>query len=154
MIGNPFIIGIIFFWLGLLSYLFYRLGKHYDKLTTGITKGSLREVLEKILEKVDDSEKRIQRVEKWCKELEKGGSLHIQRIGLLRFNPFADTGGDQSFVLALLDGHNNGVIISSLHSRTGTRWYAKSVKNGKGVEHDLSSEEEKAIKEAESIIKK
>jgi len=151
-VNPPFLIGIIFFWLFVLSYLFYRLGKHYDKLTTGITKRGLKEILEKILEKVDESEKKIHKLEKWCQELEKDGSLHLQKIGLLRFNPFADTGGNQSFILALLDSHNNGVIINSLHSRTGTRWYAKSVKNGKGVEYELSSEEEKAIKEAKILI--
>lgn len=74
--------------------------------------------------------------------------MHIQKIGLLRFNPFHDTGGDQSFILALLDSHDTGVVISSLHTRTGTRWYAKGVLSGRGQEHELSNEEQKAIKSA------
>lgn len=148
---NPFLIGLIFFWLGALSYFFYRLGRHYDRLTMGVTKTSLREILEKILEKEKESEEKIKILQKWYQRLEKEGSFHIQKIGLLRFNPFKDTGGDQSFVLAILDSHNNGVVISSLYSRMGTRWYAKSVKNGKGIEYRLSSEEERAIKEAKKI---
>jgi hypothetical protein len=66
----------------------------------------------------------------------------------LRFNPFNDTGGDQSFILALLDGKNAGVVISGLYSWSGTRWYAKKVVDGKGVEHELSKDEKKAIDEA------
>lgn len=151
MTDNPFIIGTVFFWLGALSYLFYRLGKHYDKLTVGITKAGLREVLEKILEKTKDNKTQIEKLQKWCQKLEKDGSFHIQKVGLLRFNPFSDTGGDQSFILAILDKYDNGVVLTSLHSRTGTRWYAKSVKNGKGVEHELSNEEQKVIKGTKSI---
>ena len=74
--------------------------------------------------------------------------LYIQKIGLVRFNPFNDTGGDQSFILALIDAENSGVVISGLHTRNGTRWYAKKVENGHGVEHELSSDELKAIKSA------
>jgi hypothetical protein len=48
----------------------------------------------------------------------------------------------------MIDGNDAGVIISGLYSRSGTRWYAKRVANGKGVEHELSEEEKKALKEA------
>ena len=56
----------------------------------------------------------------------------LQRIGLVRFNPFEDTGGNQSFALALLDAHGNGLVVSSLHSRTGTRVYGKAITGGRG----------------------
>ena len=55
----------------------------------------------------------------------------LQRVGLVRFNPFEDTGGNQSFALALLDADRDGVIVSSLHSRDLTRVYAKAVTGGK-----------------------
>ena len=51
----------------------------------------------------------------------------IHKVGVVRFNPFKDIGGDQSFALALLDGKNSGVVISSLHTREGTRIYSKPV---------------------------
>ena len=75
----------------------------------------------------------------------------MQKVGILRFNPFADTGGDQSFVFAILDGNDTGIVLTSLHSRSTTRWYAKNVKKGKGVDFDLSQEEEKTIKTAVSL---
>lgn len=136
------------FWLLVLTYFFFRQTKHYDRLTGGITKGGLREVLEKILKKIENQEIKTEKLEKWCQDLEKDGSFHLQKIGLLRFNPFADTGGNQSFILAILDRHNNGAVITSLHSRAGTRWYVKSVKKGKGGDYEFSSEEERVIKEA------
>jgi hypothetical protein len=72
-------------------------------------------------------------------------------VGLLRFNPFKDTGGDQSFILALVDAHDTGVIITALYSRSGTRWYSKRVTKGKGTEHELSDEEKKALNMASEL---
>ena len=65
----------------------------------------------------------------------------------MRFNPFADTGGDQSFAIALLDAEGNGVVLSSLHSRTDTRIFAKQVQGGRS-RHQLSDEEQDAIRRA------
>jgi hypothetical protein len=71
----------------------------------------------------------------------------VQHVGLVRYNPFQDTGGDQSFALALLDKQGDGVVISSLHSRTMTRFYAKPIKAGIAVV-SLSEEEVKAVQQA------
>lgn len=71
----------------------------------------------------------------------------IKKIGFMRFNPFDDAGGNMSFALALLNDHNNGVVISSLHGRAGTRIYAKAVRSGKS-ESKLTTEELQAIKDA------
>ncbi len=72
---------------------------------------------------------------------------NIQKIGFMRFNPFDDAGGNISFALALLNDHDEGVIVSSLHGREGTRVYAKAVKDGKS-ETQLTEEEMEAIKNA------
>ena len=71
----------------------------------------------------------------------------FSRLGLVRFNPFNETGGDNSFVLCFLDDKLNGVLLTGLHTREKTRMYAKKVRNGK-AEHELSKEESKAIEEA------
>lgn len=112
---------------------------------------NLREVLEKLLENMAVSQKSIDELVARCDKIENDGLFHTQKIGLVRFNPFKDTGGDQSFVLAILDGNDNGIVISSLHGRTGSRWYAKTIVAGRGKEHDLSNEEEKVIKQAKTI---
>jgi hypothetical protein len=71
----------------------------------------------------------------------------IRHVGLVRFSPFHDTGGDQSFALALLDGHGDGVVITALHSRTDSRLYAKPV-TGHRSEYSLTAEEREAIARA------
>ena len=77
-----------------------------------------------------------------------------QKISLTRFNPFSNVGGDQSFILVLLDNFNSGVIITSLHNRNNTRIYAKQIKNGKGVDATLSTEEKNAVTKTIKINKK
>ncbi len=67
------------------------------------------------------------------------------KITLTRFNPFDDIGGDQSFILCLLDNSDSGVIITSLHNRDLTRIYAKSIKNGQPQSSALSKEEKTAL---------
>jgi hypothetical protein len=68
-------------------------------------------------------------------------------VGLVRFNPFEDTGGNQSFALALLDGRGDGFVVSSLHARAGTRVYAKAVTDGRS-DGALSEEESDALRRA------
>ncbi len=70
----------------------------------------------------------------------------LHKVGVVRFNPFKDVGGDQSFAIALLNGKNNGLVISSLYTRDGTRIFSKSITNGKAEKHPLTEEEEQAIK--------
>lgn len=73
-------------------------------------------------------------------------SQSLHKVGIVRFNPFKDVGGDQSFALALLDASDSGVVISSLHSRDGARIYVKPVVKKEGSGHELTAEEEQAIK--------
>lgn len=145
------IFGFLFVWLTILSVFFYRLFSHYQKLTKGVTKKDLKTVLDELLKGFNEEHVRVSDLTKNLEKLEKDSLYHIQKIGLVRFNPFAETGGDQSFCLAVLDHHDNGFVISSLHSRDKTRLYAKPVRNGKAVGYELSSEETQAIKKAKRV---
>jgi len=138
-------------WLIILSVLFYRFFGHYKKLTEGVAKKDLKSILEKIMLDISKEHRQINELSSQIKKIEKNSFYHIQKIGLIRFNPFADTGGNQSFSLALLDGEDNGLVISSLHSREVTRIYAKPIKRGKATEYQLSTEEIQAIKNARKI---
>ena len=69
----------------------------------------------------------------------------LQHIGMVRFNPFDDTGSDQSFAIAMLDDRRDGIVISSLHGRANTRVFAKPVEGG-ASSHHLSDEEAHAIR--------
>ena len=139
-------------WTPILSIALWKTISHYNKLTKGLTDKSLKSVLENIIKDLSKGKKDIDYLKAYCDKIQKEGLLHIQKIGLLRFNPFRDTGGDQSFILCLLDSNDTGVIISGLYSRSGTRWYAKRVVKGKGLEHELSEEEKAALKMANKPI--
>lgn len=139
---------IIFVYLAAITFFFWRILQHYNKLTKGVSSKSLKNVLEDLIGQSELNKKDIESLKQNLLKLEREELLHIQKVGLIRFNPFKDTGGDQSFIISLTDSNNTGVIISGLYSRSGTRWYAKRVKEGKGVEYELSEEEERVLKEA------
>lgn len=141
----------IFIWLVVLSVLFYRILSHYQRLTEGVTKKDLKSILENLLGNFEKESEKVSQLIKELKNLRQGNLYNIQKIGLVRFNPFAGTGGNQSFCLALLDGEDSGLVISSLHSRDTTRIYAKPVKKGKAIGYDFSNEENQVIKQAKRI---
>ena len=153
MVSNLVIAGgvIFFIWLIVLSILFWNMISHYNKLSQGAG-SSLKSILENLLKEISLAKKELGNLKGHAEKLQKDGSFHIQKVGLMRFNPFKDTGGDQSFILSLIDGNNTGVIISGLYSRSGTRWYAKKIVNGKSVEYELSDEEKQALKEAQDNV--
>lgn len=143
--------GIIFLWLAGITIFLWKTIIHYNKLSKGLTEKTLKSLLESLLKTGESNKKDIDYLKSYCDRIYKDGLFHIQKIGLVRFNPFKDTGGDQSFILSLVDGNNTGVIISGLYARSGTRWYAKKVVKGKSLEHTLSDEEKKALSEAKSL---
>lgn len=138
--------GII--WMAIVTILLARMIRHYNRLTSGITKTGLREVLESMIDSDNNLKKRVGDIDNAIHRVDKEGTLHIQRLGIVRFNPFSDTGGSQSFSLAFLDAQDNGIVITSLYARTGNRWYVKEIQAGKGRDLELSKEEEMAIRKA------
>lgn len=140
-------LALFFLWLLVLSFFLYRLANHYRRLTTGVTKKDLKTVLEQMLKETEANGQRIDQLTSGEESIRRENLFHLQKIGLVRFNPFAETGGDQSFSLAALDGQDSGFVISSLHSRDGTRLYAKPIKKAKS-DWELSAEEKQAIKKA------
>lgn len=139
---------LLFVWVIALTVLYARFYLFYSKISRGSKKDSLLKLLEDVIGREQANLAHIKTNSEQIKKLEEKSLLNIQKVGLLRFNPFNDTGGDHSFILCLLDAHDTGVIISGLHTRSGTRWYAKKVTRGKGVEHALSKDEEKALQSA------
>ena len=142
---------IAFVWLIALTALYLKNQQHYNSLANGNNGRNLQAVLQQLLKDLDISKKDIDLLLQRCDKIEKDSLLYIQKVGLTRFNPFKDTGGDQSFILSFLDANNTGVVVSGLYSRSGTRWYAKRVHRGEGVEHELTEEEKKAVKLAKKM---
>lgn len=139
---------VLVVWLSVLSFFVFKVYSSINKVAGDGKKDSVVALINEVLAREEKNEKALDQLLASYDKINKDGLSHIQKIGLVRFNPFKDTGGDQSFILALVDAEDTGVVISSLHTRTGTRWYAKGVVRGKGVEYDLSDDEVKALRGA------
>jgi Na+-transporting methylmalonyl-CoA/oxaloacetate decarboxylase gamma subunit len=124
-----------------------RLGRRIEQLTRGSDESSLEAVLGQHLERVRKVVREVDAVSARTAALETEIRGSLGRVGLVRYNPFDDTGGNQSFALAILDADGNGFVVSSLHARAGTRVYAKAVSRG-GSDTALSDEESEALKQA------
>jgi hypothetical protein len=102
-------------------------------------------MLEAHLDKVYSVAREVDELSARSAVLEAGARKAIQRVGLVRYNPFEETGGNQSFAVALTDAGGDGIVVSSLHARSGTRVYAKSVVGGRS-DGALSQEEAEALR--------
>ena len=105
--------------------------------------------LKEILAQFKDLEKSFEKLSKDLENLKKESKFSVQKVSIVRFNPFSEVGGDQSFSIALLDGNDNGIVVTSLYTREGNRVYGKPIKNG-GSEYLLSEEEKQVIEKAKS----
>ncbi len=125
-----------------------RLGRavrSYRALGSGGSDGSLADILDLQIGRVEAVGARLEELNRMAGEMEQRTRTSIQHIGLVRFNPFEDTGSDQSFAIALLDDRRDGIVLSSLHGRANTRLFAKPVEGGES-KHALSDEEAQAIR--------
>jgi hypothetical protein len=125
--------------------------RRLDARLAGLTRdgegGSLEAVLGSHLDRVEAVARELDEVVARQAVLEAAQRRAFQRVGLVRYNPFEETGGNQSFALALLDAAGDGWVLSSLHARAGTRVYAKAIKGGRS-DAGLSDEETAALGQA------
>ncbi len=132
------IIAILFVWCGILTVAFLFVFVHNKKRSRRQENVNTDEGLRST----------ISTIERALAQQEKSARKYIQKVGFLKFNPFAETGGAQSFAVALLDQNDDGFVLTSLHSRAGTRTYAKLIEKGKS-QTELSKDEEKALQLAQ-----
>mgnify|MGYP001559621039 FL=1 len=135
-------------WLAALTLALFLFANFFRHLTKDAKGEELKKVLDKILSREARNAEGTEELNKQVAILKEEGFGHVQKVGLVRFNPFKEIGGDHSFSLVVLDGKDTGVVITGLHTRERTRIYAKAVKNGKS-EIELSVEEKKALTKAQ-----
>lgn len=121
--------------------------KRLSELLIGEEKEELSEIVLKHKKTLASHKKNLLDLGKILAELIEKNKKNIQKVGIVRFNPFSDAGSNLSFTLALLDEENNGIVISSLHGREGTRIYAKPIEEGSSS-YQLTQEEKQAINQA------
>jgi hypothetical protein len=130
------------------------LDKKYKKFMKKLGESeNLEEDLENYMYKVERVEKQNAEILGQLSGLDKDLEGCIQKVGIVRYSAFQDTGSDLSFSLALLDEKNNGVVMNGIYSREMSNIYAKPVEAGKSS-YTLSEEEQQAIKKAMEVGKR
>lgn len=141
VILNAFLLLEFIFSIIKLNKLENRYKSFINKLGNG---NNIEEDLENYMYKVDRVEKQNAEINNYIKNMDKDIETCIQKIGIVRYNAFKDTGSNLSFALALLDENNDGVVLNGIYSRDMSNIYAKPVQNGKS-EYTTSDEENEAI---------
>ena len=134
-------------WLIVLQIRLGRMSKQYQQLVTGTDGKNLESVLHQHIDEVRSHVETVAELVDHTRTIDRTLKHAMQWMGLIRYNPFRDTGGNQSFAWAIVDGYGNGIVLSSLHSREGTRVYAKSLNRWESP-YSLTDEEKQAIDRA------
>ena len=121
--------------------------RHYRRLGRGAGEGKIDVLLERMLERSELESSEIQVLRDKITALGQDVQSHMQKVGVVRYNAFDDTGGDQSFAVAMLDAHGNGAIFNGLYHRKDCRVYAKPVRDWRST-YSMSDEEIEAIRKA------
>jgi hypothetical protein len=145
------IVGVV--WVLDLQTRLQRLKSRYDDMFTGEMEedANLTTALGNLASRLAETMARTERLVARTEEIDAALAHTVQGVGLVRFRAFQDTGGDQSFALALTDGEGNGVVLSALYGRGATRIYAKPVQSWHSPK-PLGEEEEQALAEARQAI--
>jgi hypothetical protein len=144
------IVGIV--WVLDLQTRIRRLRSRQEKIFAGgEADAGLAAALENLASRLSETTARTERLVTRTEQIDATLAHAVQGVGLVRFRAFQDTGGDQSFALALADGEGNGVVVSALYGRGATRVYAKPVQGWLSPKV-LSEEEEHALAQARQVI--
>ncbi len=145
---------LLLIWNIWLSLQLNQIKKRNAILFTGKKIPNLEELLVSQSKTLRILDKDIQELYNISNQINNLATRSLHKVGLVRFNPFKDVGGNQSFSLAILNGKNNGLTISSLFTREGAHIYFKSITAGESQKYPLTKEEQKAIQKATNQNKK
>lgn len=141
-------VGILIIGFFAVLYSNIKLKNKYNKFMKKIGNGkNIEEDLENYMYRVERVERQNAEIISYCKNLDDEVAKCIQKVGIVRYSAFKDTGSDLSFAVAMLDENNDGIVFNGIYSREMSNIYAKPVKNG-GSEYTLSEEEKEAIRRA------
>ena len=125
-----------------------KLRKSYSKFMEKLGNGNnVDEMLRAYIYEVEKVANKNEEIVSYCKELDNHIAKCTQKIGMVRYNAYKDTGSDLSFTLAMLNENNDGVVLNGIYARDMSNIYAKPIENGKS-RYTLSNEEKEAIEKA------
>ena len=144
------IFGIILIVLESIQIIkFNKLKKKYNSFISKVSKGTnFEEMISEYVERVENTRAENVELKDEISKVNKSLMKCIQKVGIVRYNAFNDTGSDLSFAVALLDFEDNGIVLNGVYSRDNTTTtYAKSIEKGQ-ARHALSKEESEAIEQS------
>ena len=124
-----------------------KLWHRYDRFMRGKDAESLEELLNRIVLDFDDLKNRQEKIDEQMKNVLTDLKGNIKKTAVRKYNAFKDVGGKLSFSLVLLDGDNNGIILTCIHANGPSFTYIKEIIGGESYV-SLSAEEEEALSEA------
>ena len=148
LIINSIVLCILFIGFFIMLVRLYSINKQYKTFLKKLGNGkNIEEDLENYMYRVERVEKQNAEIKNLVDAIDANMDTCIQKIGIVRYNAFKDTGSDLSFALAMLDEKDNGVVLNGIYSREMSNIYAKPVENGKS-KYTISEEEQEAIQKA------
>ena len=148
LIGLAAIVLGLIVWLILLQVRLSRMVRQYTHWMAGSDGQDLAEMLTRHVDQVREATGTVTALQAKARQLERALKHCMQWMGIVRFNPFRDTGGNQSFAWAIVDDNGDGVVLSSLYAREGTRMYAKPLFKWESP-YALTEEEQQAVVQAQ-----
>ncbi len=138
----------LFVWCLVLTYQLYRLRHAYLITLKKTGKTSIDEALHTIVHNDEKFEHILSSLQNDSDQFTENLKAAVTRVGIVKFDPFGRSGGDQSFIISLLDSSKSGLLITCMYTREGIRLFPKLVRGGKGIDQEVSVEERKAIDSA------
>ncbi len=136
----------LFFWTIVQQFSLRKIKKNQKILFQGKDAKNLEEIIMMHQQNLNNLNKQSKRLFEITTTLTTLSNAGLNKVGMVRFNPFKNLGGNQSFSIAFLNSHYNGLVISSIYSNDGSRFYSKTIANGKShKQYPLTKEEEQAI---------
>ena len=145
------LLGIGIVWVLDLHGRLRQLASRVEELSGGEREDAGATVLGPLAGRLSRISARTERLALQTEAMEKRLLHSVQGMGIVRYDAFEDTGGDQSFSLALVDGRGDGIVVSGLYGRDATRVYAKPIENWRSP-RSLAAEEEEALRRARRIV--
>lgn len=146
----PVLISIVAIALSLFLLVKYlKLKTQFDNLTRGIKDKTLVELVSIFSKQQITLSDDIEAMNKEFRSIRQNTKRFFRKVGLVRYQGFSDTGGDQSFSIVLLDETDSGIVLTNLYGRGFSKTYAKRIENGK-PSHTLTEEEKTALLQAKN----
>ncbi|WP_424769339.1 DUF4446 family protein [Paenibacillus sp. sgz302251] len=138
---------VLMIWIGVVGRRLKKLRKLYTAVMGNTGVNNIENVIVELKEKLTEQQQFTQQLQAKVDHVQSVLSQQKGKIGIHRYNAFAEQGSDLSFSIAIVSEEKDGAVFSGIHSRENTYVYAKPLTKGESA-YPLTPEEKKAVSEA------